>query len=74
MKNLPLTMYIFMEKGYLYIHHHILVQERACEYLDIYSLNVQLKRKNTRIDTWLSLSRLLRCRHKHCINTLKPVI
>lgn len=40
MKNLLLTMYIFMEKGYLSIHHHILVQERACEYLDIYILHV----------------------------------
>lgn len=37
MKNLPLTVYIFMEKGYLSIHHHIQVQERACEYLDIIS-------------------------------------
>lgn len=40
MKNLLLTMYIFMEKGYLSIHHHILVQERAFEYLDIYILHV----------------------------------
>lgn len=34
MKNLPLIMYIFMEKGYLSFHHHILGQERACDYLD----------------------------------------
>lgn len=64
MKNLPLSMYIFMEKGYLSIHHHILVQERACEYLDIYILHAQLKRKNTCIHARLSLLPLsspLRC-------------
>lgn len=56
MKNLPLTVYIFMEKGYLSIHHHGQVQERACEYLDIYIWQVKLK--NTRIDAWLYLLRL----------------
>lgn len=40
MKNLPLIMFIFMEKGYLSIHHHILVQERACDYLDPSILHV----------------------------------
>lgn len=39
-KNLPLTAYIFMEKGYLSIHHHILVQEEASEYFHIYILHV----------------------------------
>lgn len=35
MKNLPLIMYILMEKSYLSIYHHILGQERACDCLDI---------------------------------------
>lgn len=39
-KNLPLTTYILMEKGYLSIHHHILVQEEDSEYLDIFILHV----------------------------------
>lgn len=55
MKNLLLTMYIFMEKGYLSIHHHILVQERDFEYLDVYILHVYFKRKNTHTDARLSL-------------------
>lgn len=56
MKNLPLTVCIFMEKGYLSIHHHGQAQERACEYLDIYIWHVKLK--NTRIDTRLYLLHL----------------